>query len=190
MKEKTLQFALILVLSMLTVDYLKAQVFTGTLAFKELIEYEGQRYLMENILQIKTEDFDKLRIERTITEIDGNEGFMFVLTSYTFNEISGVVITSFNSTNFSNTQHQFVNVHLNDVQYVGLYNAFKALEIINPQRDEHILRKYNDRLTVDVNKEAGIIFFTIWVDYHSRHTFSTAKWDKAFQGYKKFVNQK
>jgi hypothetical protein len=187
MNRKTLQLTLIVILIMTMANSIKAQVFTGFTAFKKLIEYEGQRYLMESIYQIKSEDFDKLKIDKTIKEIDANEGFMFVLTSYTFNGKSGVVITSFNSTSFLNTQHQFTNVHLTNDQYMDLYNTFKELEKTNPQYDEHILRKYNDRLIVDVNNKAGIIYFTLWVDYHNRHTFTTAKWDRAFKRYKKFI---
>jgi len=164
-----------------------AQVFSGFSAFKDLIEYEGQRYLMENVYQINSEGFDKLKIDKTIKEVDSNEGFMFVLTSYTFNGKSGVVITSFNSTSFSNTQHQFVNVHLTNTQYEGLYNTFENLEKNNPANDEHILKKYNDRLIVDVNNEAGIIYFTLWVDNYSRHTFTTTKWDRAFKRYQKLI---
>lgn len=189
MNRKILLLTLIVILILVTVNSIKAQVFTGFSAFKELIEYEGQRYLMENIYQIKSSDFDKLKIDKTIKEIDADEGFMFVLTSYTFNGKSGVVITSFNSTNLSNTQHQFTNVHLSSEQYINLYNTFKELEKANPQYDEHILRKYSSRLIVDVNNEAGIINFTLWVDLHSRHTFTPVKWDRAFKRYWKFIEK-
>jgi len=166
---------------------IKAQVFTGFKAFSELIEYEGQRYLMENIYQVTTSDFDKLKIDKTIKEVDTDEGFMFVLTSYIFNENSGIVITSFNSTNFSNTQHLFTNVHLTDKQYRELYNTFINLEKKKPGIYEHILKKFNDRLIVDVNHIDGGIHYTLWVDYHNRHTFTKAKWDRAFKRYEKFT---
>jgi len=168
---------------------LYAQVFTGFSAFTELIEYEGQRFLMEDIYQITSVDFDKLKIDKTINEIDADEGFMFVLTSYTFNGESGVVITSFNSTSFSNTQHQFVNVHLTSEEYEELYNTFKDLEKNEPKNYEHILKKYNNRLIVDVNNQEEITYFTLWVDYYSRHTFTMTKWDRAYKRYKKFIGQ-
>lgn len=187
MKKETQQLLLILFIAMTIAPPIKAQVFTGFSAFKELIEYEGQRYLMENIYQIKSEDYDRLKIDKTIKEVDSDEGFMFVLTSYTFNGESGVVITSFNSTNFANTQHQFVNVHLTNDQYQDLYNTFNELANNNPKPDEHILRKYNDRLIVDVNRGADFTYFTLWVDYHSRHTFTTSKWDRAYKRHNKFL---
>ena len=57
-----------------------------------MIEFEGQRYLMNDIYKITSTDYDKLRIDKTIVDIDEQEGFMFVLTSYQFNEKSGIVI--------------------------------------------------------------------------------------------------
>ena len=66
---------------------LNAQVFRGVSAFKELIEYEGQRFLMEDVYTIQSDGFDSLRIERTIQEIDSDEGFKFVLTSMSFDHI-------------------------------------------------------------------------------------------------------
>ena len=166
----------------------KAQVFTGFTAFKELIEYEGQRYLMEDIYQITSDSFDKLKIDKTIKEVDNDEGFMFVLTSYVFNEKKGVVITSFNSTSFSNNRHQFVNVNLTNQQYEELYNLFKELGKNGLAYNEHILKKFNDRLIVDVSKDGGgIISYILWVDNYSRHTFSTTKWDRAHKRHLKFV---
>jgi hypothetical protein len=187
MKRKISQLILIFIVVLYSVNSINAQVFTGFSAFKELIEYEGQRYLMESIYQIKSEDYDKLKIDKTIKEVDSDEGFMFVLTSYTFNGESGVVITSFNSTNFANTKHQFVNVHLTNDQYQDLYNTFHELANKKPKPYEHILRKYNDRLIVDVNRGADYSFFTLWVDYHSRHTFTTTKWDRAYKRHNKFL---
>lgn len=178
---------LLAIVLLTTTHATKAQTFKGFSAFKELIEYEGQRYLMENIYQITPDDFDILKIDKTIKEVDSDEGFMFVLTSYKFNDKSGVVITSFNSTNFSDTRHLFTNIHLTNDQYIALYNTFIELEKSNPKSNEHILRKYNDRLIVDINSEAGIVYFTLWVDTYSRHTFSTTKWDKAFKRHKKFL---
>lgn len=188
MKFKKLQLIMLTCFVIIIAETkIEAQVFTGFSAFKELIEYEGQRYLMENIYQISSEGSDKLKIEKTIKEVDSKEGFMLVLTSYTFNGKSGVVITSFNSTSFSNTQHQFVNVHLTNTQYEELYNSFKKLEKYNPAYDEHILNKYNDRLIVDVNNDLGIVYFTLWVDNYSRHTFTPMKWDRAFKRHQKFT---
>ncbi len=168
---------------------LNAQVFTGYTAFQKLIEYEGQRYLMKNIYQITANNIDKLQINKTITEIDSKEGFMFVLISYIFNDKKGIVITSFNSTNFSNTNHQFVNVHLTNNEYEKLYNMFKTLNTSSPAISEHILKKYNDRLILDVNNQGDFVFYTLWVDYHSRHTFTVSKWDRAYKKHQKFITK-
>ena len=168
---------------------LNAQVFQGFKAFKELIEYEGQRYLMDDIYEITSITFDQLKVDKRIKEVDSDEGFMFVLTSYVFNGKSGVVITSFNSTNFQNTKHQFTNVHLTDEEHTEVYNIFISLKENKPATDVHILKKYNERLIIDVNNQGGVLSYTLWVDTHSRHTFTQSKWDRAFKRYEKFVGK-
>ena len=45
-----------------SVSKLNAQVFAGFTAFKELIEYEGQRYLMNDIYHIASDGSDRLKI--------------------------------------------------------------------------------------------------------------------------------
>ena len=187
-KHKIYTFAFVLVLSFLTISSnLNAQVFSGIAAFKNIIEYEGQRFLMDEVYKITSTDFDKMKISKTITETDYTEGFMFVLTSYTFNGKSGVVITSFNSTNFQNSQLRFTNIHLTHLEYSDLVNAFESLAKNDTKADEHLLNRFNDRLILDVNNEAGSVYYTLWVDNYSRHTFMTTKWDRAFNLYNKFI---
>jgi len=73
------------------------QVFKGLTSFKDAIEWEGQRFLMDEIYNISSESIDTLRIEKILRDVDSNDGFMIVVTSYTFNQKTGVVLTSFNS---------------------------------------------------------------------------------------------
>ena len=187
MNKILLRLALTITLIFSIVNSLNAQVFRGFSAFKELIEFEGQRYLMDEIYDVKSEDFDKLKIDKTIKEIDNDEGFMFVLTSYKFNDMRGIVITSLNSKSFFNDRYGFTNVHLKHNEYLNLYENFIELEENDINNDDHILRKFNERLIIDVNKSEGIVYFTLWVDNQNRHTFSRAKWDRALKRYKKYV---
>ena len=185
--NKNNQLLILFSISVLISTTVKAQVFKGFSAFKELIEYQGQLYLMDEIYDITSNGFDKLKIDKTIKEVDSDEGFMFVLTSYKFNNNSGVVITSFNSTNFTNSKHQFVNVHLTNSEYDKLYNTFIELENNKPGYNEHILVKFNNRLIIDINNSEGGVYFTLWVDNYSRHTFTSSKWERAHKRYKKFI---
>lgn len=75
MKITTIQLTLSIILLSITIENAQAQAFTGLSAFKTLIKYEGQRYLMEEVYQIKSEDYDKLKIVKTIEETDASEGF-------------------------------------------------------------------------------------------------------------------
>lgn len=186
---KQINFRVICALIILTVSSnLNAQVFSQFDAFKELIEYEGQRFLMDDILHLTETEIDELRIEKTIKEVDSKEGFMFVLTSYVFNGKSGVIITSFNSTSFQNDRYSFRNVHLLHKDFETLHNTFFELKSQNPKYNEHYLRRFNDRLIVDVTFENASTQFILWVDDLSRHTFSVSKWERAFRKYEKFIN--
>jgi hypothetical protein len=186
MKANKLKQGLLLLILITTVNIIKAQN-RGLTPYKELIKVEGQRYLMENIYQIKKDNFDSLKIDKTIEEIDSDEGFLFVLTSYIFNEKSGVIITSFNNYDGKNELYQFVNVHLTHTEYENLHFRFKDFKTGGLNKNEHILNKYNDRLIVDINNKNGYIHYTLWVDNYSLHSFTTTKWDKAFKRYKKFI---
>ena len=53
MNKSFLRSALTITLILSIANIVNAQVFKGFSAFKELIEYEGQRYLMEEIYDVK-----------------------------------------------------------------------------------------------------------------------------------------
>lgn len=188
MKKNITQISATIFLVILSYNFAQAQVFEGFRAFKTLIEYEGQRYLMEDIYKITPTDFDLMTVEKTIKEVDNDEGFMFVLTSYTLNGNSGVVFTSFNATNFSKTNHLFTNVHLTHEEYQSLYNIFISLAGNPPKKNEHKLRRFNERLIADVHKDE-FVYYTLWVDTQNRHTFTPSKWDKAYSRYLKFIEE-
>lgn len=167
---------------------LKGQTFQGFDAFTALIEYEGQRWLMNEIYTVTLINYDKLKIEKTIVEKDSEQGFMFVLTSYVYNGNKGVVITSFNSVDFYNSKHYFTNIHLTDKEYTDLYNTFIEIDKHDLEENEHLLRAYNDRLIVDIHRINGFENYTLWVDINRRHTFTKSKWDKAYSRYQKFIS--
>ena len=188
-KHKVSNYVIVIVLILSGISHnLNAQVFSGLGSFKNIIEYEGQRYLMEEVYKITSTDFDRLTISKTITETDYTEGFMFVLTSYIYNGKSGVVLTSFNSMNFQNSKLGFVNIHLSNEEYIDLYNSFNTLSENKLNIDDHLLRRFNDRLIIDANNDNGILYYTLWVD-SNRHTFLTTKWNKAFNLYNKYIEK-
>jgi len=169
---------------------LKSQVFTGLNAFKEILEYEGQRFLMDEVYDIKASGFDRMKIDRTIIEVDSHEGFLLALVSYSFNGKTGVVITSFNGTNFQKTNYQFVNIHLSHEEFTDLNNSFLSLRENKIEKNEHLLKKFNNRLILDVNvSESGFGYYILWVDTYNRHSFTPKKWEKAFNRYNKFVKK-
>ncbi len=172
-----------------------AQTFTGFGgsgfgAFKQLIEFESQRFLMSEVFQISSGQFDQLIIEKTIQEIDETEGFMFVMTCYRFNGKNGVVLTAFNSKNLSNTTYGFRNVHLTQEEFVALSTVIDGgLELKQAKDKIHHLKKFSDRLTVDLNVIDVGVYVTLWVDGISRHTFTDEKWERAKKRFQSFVNE-
>ena len=177
-------------------DRATGQTFTGTGgsgfgAFKQLIEFESQRFLMTEVYQVSASQFDQLVVEKTIQEIDETEGFMFVMTCYRFNGNTGVVLTAFNSRNLVNTAYGFRNVHLTSEQFQSL-NALVAQGMTLQQAKEkiHHLKKFDDRLTVDLNVIDVGVYVTLWVDGISRHTFSDEKWARANKRFVQFAAEK
>lgn len=190
MKQKLIFLLILISLFSIICRNLNAQVFSGFDAFKKIFEYEGQRFLMDEIYQIKSTGFDRMKIDRTIVEEDEHEGFLFTLTSYSYNGQMGVVITSFNATNFQKTNFQFVNIHLSHGEFIDLYNEFISLGKVKCVKGEHILKRFNERLLLDANiSEKGFVYYTLWVDNYSRHSFTPKKWETAFRRYKKFTKE-
>ena len=170
----------IICLFIISIQTTHCQVFTGLEAFKNIIEFESQRYLMNEVYGISTQKADQLAIDRLIVETDNTEGFMFVMTAYKFNGEEGIVFTSFNSRNFGNTEYHFINVHLSKAEFENL--NLKAIELGENTKDKsfHQLFKFNERLTIDVfYNERDFASIALWIDQYNRHTFTTTKWDKA-----------
>lgn len=170
-----------------------AQTFTGAGgsgfgAFKQLIEFESQRFLMTEVYHVSDSRFDQLVVEKTIQEIDETEGFMFVMTCYRFNGNTGVVLTAFNSKNLSNTAYGFRNVHLTSDAFQRLSALVaEGLKFDQSKKKVHHLKKYDERLTVDLSIIDVGVYVTLWVDGISRHTFSDEKWERANKRFMAFI---
>jgi hypothetical protein len=189
-------FFLLLISSFLLIGggEVNAQNFSGFNAWKTLIEYEGQRFLMYNVFNINEENSAKLKLTKSIQEIDDDEGFMIVFTSYQYGDNSGVVITAFNSQNHVNSNFGFININLNQSELMSLNQAIlNQVEdvIVN---DVHHLLKFNDRITVDVHctnqsQSTGEKYYDIilWIDGHTRHSFTPAKWNRALKKHQSFL---
>jgi hypothetical protein len=167
-----------------------AQTFSGFNAFKKLIEFEGQRFLMDEVYEVTSTDFDLLRIERTINEFDDNEGFMIVFASYVFNGKSGVVISAFSSRNLVNSSYSFTNIHLTTEEYIALYDLVSVMKKWPKKSNEQVLRRFNNRITLSleetINGDAQIV---LWIDNTSRHSFLDSKWDRAYRRHMKFIEE-
>ena len=172
----------ILLLLICTTSY--AQKFTGINALNQYILYEGQRFLMNEVYEIDTNSYDKLKIQLTISDTEIGEGFMFVLTSYKFNNNSGVVITSFNSTV---SGMDFENVHLSNQEFENLNNQIRKLSKIRKSFGEHHLKNFNDNILIDISFEE-YVYYQLWINGKNRHTFTSTKWDKAIKKHSRFLS--
>ena len=166
------------------------QVFKGITSFKEAIEWEGQRYLMDEIYNISSESIDTLRIEKILRDVDSNTGFMIVVTSYTFNQKTGVVLTSFNSISFDNSKQIFRNVHLDSDEFNQLNKTILLLRSKSPYGDKHLISRFNNRIILDVKQPADRIYeYIIWIDNYCRHSFTESNWERAMKKHEKFINE-
>ena len=188
--KQNLKIGLIALISMIgIINSSIAQNFSGEDAFIRIMEYEGQRFLMAEVFNVDSINYDTLRIEKNVIDIDGNEGFKIVITIYKFKGQSGVVITSFNSVSIDNKTHEFRNVHLSHNEYLKLNEMFIQLEKARPIGDQHLLKMFNNRLTCELIYDTGAFYYLLWVDNQNRHTFTTSKWNKAMQSYMKFIEK-
>ena len=178
-----------IVVSIFIVGIISGQTFKGLDWVKKFAEYEGQRFLMEDVLDLSSSEFEKFRIDKTIRENDKDEEFYFILTSYTFREKSGLIITSA-SYSMKNNIYSYVNVHLTDAEFRRLYSSFEDIYLKLLYEEEHYIKIFNDRIILDAERDNYYAFYTIWIDNNNRHSFTQSKWKKAFKRYNKFLEKK
>lgn len=182
------------VLVLLSLDNLvSAQQFSGFRPFKKLVEFESQRFLLSEVYEVPSESWSELKVEKIIEDYDMDYGFMFVLAFYTFQDKSGVVISSFRETVLApnmNSISKLVNVHLSEEEVVKmssmLGDAQNALNKIEPN-EKTVVRRFNDRLILEMENTLDDFDPTviIWIDNSHRHSFSFSKWNRALRKYAK-----
>ncbi len=173
---------------LLCAQMLSAQVFSGWKSFETLIEYEGQRFLMDNVYEVSSTNADTLIVEKLIKEVDSDEGFMFVLMAYKYNDNYGVVITTFSAQNFEKSIHKYRNVHLSYLQLSELNSKFE--ELAKQISQTHVqLYRFNESMILETGDEGFGPYYRLWTHSESRHTFSDNKWQKAMGQFEKFMDE-
>ena len=187
---KTFLTAVIILL--FTVQCTEAQQFSGLRPFKKLVEFESQRFLLNNVYQVSHDRFNELKIEKIVEDYDMEYGFMFVIAFYTFESNSGMIISSFRETLIApamNEVTKLVNLHLSEEEIVKISSMFAEAQNMyseNKLDDKSLVRQFNDRLMLEFIFRDGydpeIIF---WIDNHHRHPVSATKWNTALRKYSK-----
>ncbi|MGB0430093.1 MAG: hypothetical protein ACPGLV_06430 [Bacteroidia bacterium] len=185
------KYLIFIAICVTTINHSSAQQW-DLLQFKKLIEYESQRYLMEDVFEVSNTNFDKLRLEKLITDYDGADGgFLFVLSAYEYNGQHGVVITSFIPT-LSNTK--FFNTHLPDSQFQEVLALMKSGHQTRENKGIHLIRRINSSLVIEVNKGQYDDYynsspkdeFVFWIFGTARHNLSLNKFEKMVKEYEAF----
>ena len=156
-----------------------------------MIEFEGQRYLMDDVYTISEDRISELTIEKTIKETDQNGGFLFVLTSYSFNGETGVVITSaVERLDVANTpKNYFKNIHYTTEEFNQLNTLVQQLLYQAVKYNTSYLQRFDEHIIVDVLKYSEEAYeISLWIDLDRRHMFTKSKWIEAVKRHKKFTN--
>lgn len=171
---------------LLHANQLIAQEFKGFDAFERAIEYEGQKFLL-NSFEITSTGYDLLKLDITAKEIDSQDGFMFVITSFVLNDEKGIVITAFRALdNNGQSINEFTNLLLTDLEYKQLNDSITKLgQTVIP--DVHLIQKFNTNIILEVKPQFDVMQYVFWINKNSRHSISAQKWERAFKRYSKFV---
>lgn len=184
------KYSLSIVLFLKFFIIVQAQVSTEVIPFEDLIEYEGQRYLMDEIYTISSNQIDELKTVQILNEVDLDDGFMFVMTSYLFNDNSGVVLTSFNGANYFKKEQYFRNIHLSSDEFNLLTKIYAELAEKKPRTGEHYLKAFNEQIIADVSYEVSDLIFILWIDKQNRNPVEQYKWERAYRKHRKFLKVK
>lgn len=163
-----------------------SQVFTGLDAIKKLSEFEGQRYLMNEILEISSHNFDTLLISKSITETDSDEGFILTIINYIFKGKKGVVISSASKTSILLNEFEFRNIHFTEEEFISLNQKIRSVEEKGSEKNSHYLLKFNNRLTVDIAKNRKSYYCILWIDNSNRHSFTNFEWQYVYNNFISF----
>ncbi|MCB0755882.1 MAG: hypothetical protein KDB98_09830 [Flavobacteriales bacterium] len=183
---------------LITSRSLSAQTFTGSqwTALKNLAEYEAQQYLMTEIIEISKDNPSKLQLEKVFQDYDSDAGFMFILTSYSFEGQDGVVVTSMAKGAFvTEPVNLFRHLHISTDELRKLDAVLEkigkgAVDINSGNTkwgvpETQHLQVFNERLIVDVNIDPN--FFTpdysFWIDKVNRHKMTQKSWQKAVKSH-------
>ncbi len=171
------------------------QSWEGFNALEEMIEFEGQSFLMDEILEISNTQEDKFNITKIWRHRDQSEGFELVISSYRFNDDSGVVLTSFaEKVHYlrGSEINYFINIHLSSLELSQLNELVAILlsNSINYNKDDQLLRKFNERLTIEVssvqsNWNDPIV--SVWIDNKRRHTLTKTQWQVMFSKHERYL---
>ena len=182
---------------------LSAQTFFGTewSVLKNLAEYESQRYLMSEIIELSNEKTGKLQLEKVFQDYDSDGGFIFLMTSYVYENKSGVVITSMaRGAIVTEPMTFFRHLHLSTKELNDLNTLLEemgetAVDVNSSKTrwgvpETQHLRVFNKRLIVDIDIDPN--FFTpdysFWIDIQNRHQMTYKSWKKAFKRHNQRAN--
>jgi len=171
------------------------QSWEGFNALKKMIEFEGQSFLMDEVLEISNTQEDKFNITKIWRHRDQSEGFELVISSYRFNDDSGVVLTSFaeNVHYLGGSKiNYFINIHLSSLELSQLNEVVTRVltNSINFNKNDQLLRKFSERLTVDIssiqsNWNDPIV--SLWIDNERRHTLTKTQWQVMFSKHERYL---
>ena len=160
-----------------------AQRFTGFKAAQRAAEYEAQRYLMREVFELTEQSDIELNLGECADFVDDDNSFIFRMTAFRWNEELGVVITSMVVKNDWNDSDLwlFKNVSLSESEYNRLNRFTAELTQKVDRLNSHQIRKFNERIIVESNKDDfGEAEIVLWID-DNRHAFPIENWNAIYK---------
>lgn len=157
------------------------------LDLKGMLEYEGQRYLMEEVYDISTEEFEWLRIEKLVVETDNfSGGFLFAITAYKYKGNKGVVLTSF--TPQSSNTSIFFNIHLTQEEFNSILDDFESGSKLKGYEIDHFVKRINEQIVIEIGMgiESEPIYI-FWINGIGRHKFGKIGFARMKKKYHDFM---
>lgn len=163
---------------------------------KSFIKLEGQRFLINNVYNLKSDKIDSLYLYHGIKDIDNyaDYGFYLAIKFYSFNDKIGAVLTSFRRT--STNSEGYLNIHLDQNEIDSLLEKSKVIyKMTNYDHKKannmfkHHMVKFNDKIYLDyVRIDFDNQQLNLWLSNGNFHVLNNWRWDQIRYGYEKFIN--
>ena len=154
-------------------------------AYKQVIEYEAQRYLIEEVLKVSNEEKVKMKIIEISRNIDTYSGNMFRMIAYSFEGKKGIVATAFNVLKFDKDRNiQFVSTNITPQEVEQINTFYSSIDAKSMDKNDFHIYNLNDEIVINIYKSYSNKKVELWLSELNKAEMSYRNWEQIYKEFK------